>query len=161
MANAKNLKNIADRAPEEARAIQSKAGKKSGEVRRKKRDTKALYREILAMPIKTTAKMRKKLEKIGYNAETQGEPCVEEVIGMVIASQAMQGDIASARYLNDYAQNPDIRLQIERDRVKALKKRAKVDVTVNAEEPGALEAFRARMAEELEKSARETEGDAP
>lgn len=146
MANKKNLKNIAERAPDEARAIQSKGGKASGEARRRKRDTKALYRAILSMPIKTTADIKKSLKKIGYDVREQGEPSVEEVIGMVIASQAMQGDIASARYINDYAQNPDMRTQLERERLKAMaKKGARLDVTVNAEDSGVLEEIRRRM----------------
>ena len=150
MPNRENLKSIADRPKEEARAIQSKGGKKSAESRRKKRDTKALYRAILSMPIKTTADMKKALKKVGYDAKEQGDPSVEEVIGMVIASQAMQGDIASARYLNDYAQNPDMRTVVEKERIRAMTKRgAKVDLTVNtAEDVSIMDEIRARMSSE-------------
>lgn len=150
MAKRENLKSIADRPPEEARAIRSKGGKKSGETRRRKRDTKALYRAILSMRIQTTADMKKALKKVGYDARIQGEPSVEEVIGMVIASQAMQGDIASARYLNDYAQNPDMRSAIEKERIKAMtKKGAKVDLTVtNAEDASIIDEIRARMSQD-------------
>ena len=148
MANDKNLTNIAERAPDEARAIRSNGGKKSGETRRKKRDTKALYRKILSMAVKTNTDMRATLRKIGYEVKEQGDPTVEEVIGMVIAAQAMQGDIASARYINDYAQNPDMRTQLERERIKAIaQKGAKLDVTLNAEDSGVMGEIRRRMAE--------------
>ena len=65
-----------------------------------------------------------------------------------IANQAISGDLASAKFLYDYAQIPDIHAAIDRERIKAqAEARAKVDLSLNpAEGESVLAEVRRRMA---------------
>lgn len=134
MAGKKNLKSNTERTPEELRAMGAKGGKASGEARKRKKQTRALITQLLGMRIKTDVDMKKALKKIGYNEKAEGAPTIELVMNMAIASQAMGGDIASARYLYDYAQVPDMKTKVELEKIKAQAKGAKLDLTVSRED---------------------------
>lgn len=152
-----NLKPNADRTPDELKKMGAKGGKKSGETRKKRKAAKDLARMVLGMSVTTTAKAKRALQKLGYDVEKDGAPSVELLMQIAIANQAMAGDLASARFLYDYAQVPDLRAQLERERVKAqVEARAKVDLSINpAEGDAVLEEVRRRMRDE------EGEGKAP
>lgn len=122
---AANLVPNAERTPDELRAMAKKGGLKSGEVRKRKKATKELMRAMLSMKARTTGSMRKKLLKAGYDLNELGEPTVELMMQVAIADKAMDGDIASARFIYDYALVPDMRTQLERERLKAAKKAVK------------------------------------
>lgn len=150
MANAKraaNLKANADRSTEELKAMGAKGGRASGEARRRRRNTRELVKYVLNMDVVTNRKVKNALKKLGYDVETEGAPSVELIMQIAIANQAMSGDLASARFLYDYAQVPDIKTAIERERIKAIREgKAKVELNVNtAEEAGIMEEIARRM----------------
>jgi len=142
-----NLVPLNERTPEEQRAIAKKGGQRSGEARRKKRATKDLVKMVLSMDVVTTRKTRNALKKLGYDVDAEGAPSVELLMQIAIANQAMAGDLASARFLYDYAQVPDIKTALERERIKAqVEARQKVDLTFNpAEGDAVLQEIRERM----------------
>ena len=116
---AKNLKRNADRAPEELRAMGAKGGKASGASRKRRKATREMVRMVLNMNVTTTGKTRRALKKLGYDVDAEGAPSVELLMQIAIANLAMSGDLASAKFLYDYAHVPDIRAQLERERLKA------------------------------------------
>ena len=146
---ADNLVPNAERTPEELREMAKKGGVKSGETRRRKKAVKDLMREMLDMKVRTTKGMKKALNKIGYDVDAEGDPSIEFVMQIAIANQAMAGDIASARFLYDYALVPDMKAQLERERIKAARQSKKVDLNVStAEDVNIMTEIRARMAGE-------------
>ena len=147
-----NLVTLNERTPEEQRAIAKKGGQKSGEARRKKKATKDLVKMVLSMDVVTNRKTRNALKKLGYDVDAEGAPSVELLMQISIANQAMAGDLASARFLYDYAQIPDIKAQMERERIKAqVEARQKVDLTFNPTEGEAvLQEIRERMSVEAD-----------
>ena len=131
----KNLIPLDRRDAEDRRRIASEGGKKSGEARRKRKATKDLIRAVLSMNVDTTRKAKNALKKLGYDVDKEGAPSVELLMQINIANRAMAGDIACAKFLYDYAQIPDIKAQLERERMQAIKEgRARVDLTVNSQE---------------------------
>lgn len=116
-----NLVPNSDRTPEQLKQMGAKGGKASGVAKRKKRATRELVRAILTLTPKASRKTQAALVKIGYDIEAEGAPTVEQLIQMSIASRAMAGDLASARFLYDYAQVPDLRATLERERIRAAK----------------------------------------
>ena len=145
-----NLVPLNERPAEEQRAIARKGGQKSGEARRRKKATREIVRMVLAMDVATSRKTRNALKKLGYDVDAEGAPSVELLMQIAIANQAMAGDLASARFLYDYAHVPDIKAQLERERIKAqVEARTKVDLTFNPEEGDAvLREIRERMSAE-------------
>lgn len=96
-----------------------KGGIASGEAKKKKKQTRDLIRMVLASPVDvSTKKGRDALHKVGYDVAEQGPPSVELLMQLQIATQAMSGDLASAKFLYDYAQVPDLRAQLERERMR-------------------------------------------
>ena len=144
---AANLTPNSKRTPEQLKAMGAKGGKASAESRKKRKATKDLIRAVLDMGVVTSRKTKNALKKLGYDVDVEGAPSVELLMQIAIANQAMAGDLASARFLYDYAQIPDIRAAIERERMKAqAEARAKVDLTLNpAEGDAVLEEIRERM----------------
>jgi len=130
-----NLVPMNRRTPEEKQDIARKGGKKSGESRRRKKKTQELVKAVLAMEVVTSRKTKNALKKLGYDVDAEGAPSVELLMQIAIANQAMAGDLASARFLYDYAQIEDIKTAVERERIKAMRDaRAKLDLTVNPSE---------------------------
>lgn len=146
--NRANLTPNSDRTPEELRAMGAKGGKKSAENKKRRKTARELVKMVLAMDVATTRKTKNALKKLGYDVDVEGAPSVELLMQIAIANQAMAGDLASARFLYDYAQVPDIHMAIERERMKAQAEgRAKVDLTLNpAEGESVLSEIRQRMA---------------
>lgn len=66
MANEKNLIPNSKRTPKELREIAKKGGKKSVEVRRKRKAMKEQMEMLLTLPLKNT-KLKKQLQEIGIN----------------------------------------------------------------------------------------------
>lgn len=145
---AANLTPNKDRTPEALSDMGARGGKKSGEARRRKRETKALLKELLALTPKCSKATLAKIARMGYDVETMGGPTVETLIQLSIANNAIAGDLAAAKFLYDYAQIPDIKATLERERLKAQAEgRARLDVnlTQQTEERDALTEIRRRM----------------
>lgn len=117
--NAGNLKPNRDRTAEELKRMGAKGGKASAQTRARKKQTRILIRDLLALTPKASRKTLNALQKLGYDVEKEGLPSVELLIQMQIANQAMSGDLAAARFLYDYAQVPDLKATLDRERVKA------------------------------------------
>lgn len=147
--NRANLKPNAARTSDQLRAMGQKGGKASGEARKKRKAAKDLAKMVLGLNVTTTAKTKKALKKLGYDVDAEGAPSVELLMQIAIANQAMAGDLASAKFLYDYAQVPDIHTAIERERIKAnADARQKVDVNVNTADADCLAEIRQRMERE-------------
>lgn len=132
--NRANLKPNADRTPEQLKAMGAKGGRASGETRKKRKAAKDLAKMVLGLNVTTTAKTKKALKRLGYDVDAEGAPSVELMMQIAIANQAISGDLASAKFLYDYAQVPDIHVALERERMKAqADARSKVDLTVTGE----------------------------
>lgn len=131
MANEKNLVSLANRSPEERRAIARKGKAASDQAKVRKRETRALIRELLAAPVEIPAKTKKALRKLGYDGDA---PTVELLEIIAIANQAMAGDLASAKFLYDYAQVPDLRAQLERERLEAAREQASKPASMDVED---------------------------
>lgn len=117
-----NLITQAQRSPEERRAIASAGGKASQRAARKRRETRALIRQVLDSEVRLTKKQQAELAKAGIDPENM----TIEILGIVaIANQFMAGDLAAAKFLYDYAQIPDLRSQLERERLKSLQTEGK------------------------------------
>lgn len=141
-----NLKPNSKRTPEQLKAMGAKGGKASGETRKRRKTARELAKMVLGLNVTTTKKTKNALKKLGYDTDAEGAPSVELLMQIAIANQAMAGDLASAKFLYDYAQVPDIHTAIERERIKAnADARQKVDVNVNTADADCLEEIRARM----------------
>lgn len=112
------------RSSENNRANGKRGGIASGEAKRRKKATRELIKMVLSSPVEPPAKARKVLKKVGYDVDEQGPPSVELLMQLQIATQAMSGDLASAKFLYDYAQVPDLKAALERERLKAARKDA-------------------------------------
>ena len=112
------------RSHENNQANGRKGGIASGEAKKKKKATKDLIRLVLASPVDvSTKKGREAMRKVGYDVAEQGPPSVEMLMALQIATQAMAGDLSSARFLYDYAQIGDLKASLERERIKEEERR--------------------------------------
>lgn len=118
MANEKNLISLANRSPEERKAIARKGKEASDRAKKRKKETQAVIRELLAAPVEIPAKTRRALKKLGFEGDA---PTVELLAIVAIANQAMAGDLASAKFLYDYAQIPDMRTVMDQARLQLAK----------------------------------------
>lgn len=134
MANGKTLVPNSDRSAEELKKMGAKGGVASGATRRRKRATRELVRALLNLSPKLSRKQQGAIAKLGYDAEVEGAPTVEMVMQMAVVQQALQGDLASARFLYDYAHVPDIKAQLERERIKAAKEQATKPASMDIED---------------------------
>ena len=158
-----NLIPLDKRDAEDRRRIASEGGKKSGEARRRRKATKDLISYVLNLNVETTKQLKGKLKKMGYDVDVEGAPTIETLMHINIAKNAIKGDLISARFLMDYAQIPDIKTVLERERIKAAKEgRAKVDLNVNtAEEAGIMDEIERRMGAEKTSSVTPQSGATP
>ena len=145
-----NLIPLDKRDAEDRRRIASEGGKRSGEARRRRKATKDLIRDVLNLNVVTTKQLKGKLKRMGYDVDVEGAPTIETLMHINIAKNAIKGDLISARFLMDYAQIPDIKTVLERERIKAQAEgRAKVDLNVNtAEEAGIMDEIKRRLERE-------------
>lgn len=108
-----------------------RGGIASGAAKRRKKATRDLIRLVLDSPVDVTGKSKKArdareaLRKVGYDVDERGLPTVETIMSLQIATQAMAGDLSSAQFLYSYAQIPDMRATLERERIKASGKSPK------------------------------------
>lgn len=103
--NPENLKPI--RTTDEAKKRGAAGGKKSGAVRRKKRDAKQAISLLLDMAAKDN--LDKNLKQLGYDEED----CTNmNALTARIFAKAMSGDVAAFKALMDYGGfNPDQKLK--------------------------------------------------
>lgn len=110
------------RTHEANRANGAKGGKASAETRKRRKATRELARQVLAMTPKASRKAQRALAAMGYDLENDEAPTVELMGLCAVAQMYMAGDLAAARFLYDYAQIGDIKTALERERIKAAEK---------------------------------------
>ena len=107
----KNLRPFGTLTEEEQRELSSKGGKRSVEVRRKKRDAKSAARLILSLP--TVDKVTKSLERLGIDDEAEYTNMVS--IFAMAYLKAMKGDIGAMRFIVEMAgMSPEFKMVEER-----------------------------------------------
>ena len=108
--NPKNLVPNEARTPNERQENARKAGKASGEARRRKRDMREAANQLLNMqvsPVQT--KVRAAMGALGIEKDDQN---YNMAVLAVMALQAMSGNVNAAKFIRDTAgQNPLIQLQ--------------------------------------------------
>lgn len=141
-----NLKSLKERDPEEARRIQSAGGKKSAEVRRRKKAFKEQAQLILSLRPRAQKKLERQWMELGYDVAADGLPTVAERLAMSLAKRAEDGDDNALRLLMSYSHNPTMAEKLEGDKIRAMDKgRTQVDVNVNREDAGIMNSIRAMM----------------
>ena len=120
--NDENLTPHQVKSGKEAREKGSKGGKASGAARRKKKQTAELIKTIWNMQPQTSAQMLNALEAMGYNADVEGLPTLEVLALMSVAKNAASGDLNAIQFLYNYGLIPDMRAQLERERIAASAK---------------------------------------
>lgn len=96
MANEKNLIPNSKRTPKELREIAKKGGKKSVEVRRKRKAMKEQMEMLLTLPLKNT-KLKKQLQEIGIN-----EKEIDNQMALIVSlyQTALRGGTNSVQAFN-------------------------------------------------------------
>lgn len=117
MANEENLIPNSERTPSELREITSRGGKKSGEVRRRKKSMKQVMDMLLQMPINTTQDYNF-LVNSGIDVEELDKDIVNNllVVNAALLKNAKLGDVASIKELrkiiqDDYYANQKIKIE--------------------------------------------------
>lgn len=116
-----NLIPSNQRSKEEQTRIARMGGIASGKAKQKKRETRELIRELLASPVQLDKKTLAKLERKGVDTD---DMTFERAALVSLASRAASGDQFALRFLYDYAQIPDLKAQMEKDRMEAAKEDA-------------------------------------
>jgi len=120
----KNLIPNSQRTPEELHEMTRKGGIKSGEARRRKRDTKATAKMVLELIPNLPPQTQASLAKMGLDPETK--PDVRLLAMLQLAQKAMNGDFNAIKMLLDYGGYIDARTQLDKDRLKLEKERAQL-----------------------------------
>lgn len=118
MANEKNLKPNSSRTPDERRELAAKAGKASGEARRRKRDAQQAAKLILNLPALGNYKLN--LESLGIPEEEHTN--MAAVMARMLTKAVGSGDAKAARFLIDVV-GGDAKNKLERERIKLEKER--------------------------------------
>lgn len=131
-----NLKRYAkgELSTEEARKRGSKGGKKSGEVRRAKRDAKSSIRYLLDLAAKDN--LDKNLEKLGAAEE---ERTNMQALNARIFTMAMSGNLEAYKALMEfggYSPDQDLKDEERRARIKAIAEGGRADAIVSGGEDG-------------------------
>lgn len=107
--NPQNLVKNEDRTPEERRRNARKAGKASAEARRRKRDMRETFRDLLDMPLKE-GDLDEVTALAGANRKNV---TVGEAIALVMAFKAVKGDVKAAEFVRDTSgQKPGTQVQV-------------------------------------------------
>ncbi len=118
MANEKNLKPNSERTPSERRELAAKAGRASGEARRRKRDAQAAAKLILNLP--ALGSHESNLDAMGVD---EGDfTNLVAMMARMYAKAAGQGDVGAARFLVE-TMGGDEKRKLERDRFKLERER--------------------------------------
>lgn len=137
MPNEKNLIPNNKRTPDERRRNASKAGKASGEARRKKRLLKDVVETVLNARPEVTDTALDMLERMGLRDELVD---TQLIIALSMAQNAMQGDVKAAAFLRDTAgqsardtQGAE-RIKLDRDRLNFERQKAAGEIKKESNE---------------------------
>mgnify|MGYP006886759325 CR=1 FL=1 len=118
MPNEKNLISNSERTPKERRELAVKAGKASGEARRRKRDAQQAAKLILNLPVQGASEQT--LESMGVDENDFTN--MVALMARMYAKAMGQGDSGAARFLIDMT-GGDERRNIEREHLKLERER--------------------------------------
>lgn len=122
--NEQNLVPPSARTPEERRKNAQKAGRASGEARRRKRNMKQTFQFVLDLqpnlPPKTLNAI---LTMMGSAAEDEDNPTIRMISALAVAQRAMKGDLKAIDMMMKYSGEVDPRTKVEQDRLKLEKER--------------------------------------
>lgn len=124
MANEKNLIPFNQRTESERREISKKAGKASGEARRRKRDAKAAAKFLLNL--QTTEGAKESMRKIGVPDDDAENATNMEYMIFGVMYKAMKGDERATRLMLELA-GEDPKTKAEAERLKMEKARFKAE----------------------------------
>lgn len=110
MANEQNLlRPKRDQTAEERRESARRAGKASAEARRRKRDMRETFRDLLDMPLKD-GDLDEVTALAGANRKNV---TVGEAIALIMANKAIKGDVKAAEFVRDTSgQRPTSSVQV-------------------------------------------------
>lgn len=110
MANKQNLlRPKRDQTAEERRESARRAGKASAEARRRKRDMRETFRDLLDMPLKE-GDLDEVTALAGANRKNV---TVGEAIALIMANKAIKGDVRAAEFVRDTSgQRPTSSVQV-------------------------------------------------
>lgn len=110
MANEENLlRPKRDQTAEERRESARRAGKASAEARRRKRDMRETFRDLLDMPLKE-GDLDEVTALAGANRKNV---TVGEAIALIMANKAIKGDVKAAEFVRDTSgQKPGTQVQV-------------------------------------------------
>lgn len=121
MANEKNLIPMSKRTKSEQRELTSKAGKASGEARRRKKSMKQAMNTLLNLPVSETNKA--KLKQLGVEPSEADNQMLVMVSAM---QQALNGNVRAMEFIASITGNIAMS-EAERERNKIEKKRLKIE----------------------------------
>lgn len=122
MPNEKNLIPLSERTKSEQREIASKGGKKSGEVRRRKKSMKQVMDMLLQMPANTPADWQMLID-MGIDANDLDKETVNNllIVNAALLAKAKTGDVNSIKELRNIIQDDvyiNHKMKIEKVRLK-------------------------------------------
>lgn len=123
MANEKNLIPFNQRTESERREISRKAGKASGEARRKKRDAKAAAKYLLNLP--TAEANKTAMSKMGIPMDEENETNLMAMMARMML-KGLTGDERAVRLLLELA-GEDPKSKTDAERLKMEKERFKAE----------------------------------
>ena len=131
MSNEKNLIPFSERTESELREMTSKGGKKSGEVRRRKKSMKQVMEILLAMKTENPADLQL-LSNVGIDITELSEDMINQllIVNVALLKKAKEGDVASIKELRDIIQdNPyqKHKMKIDKGYLDIAKKKSEQD----------------------------------
>lgn len=138
--NENNLIPNSERTPSELREITSKGGKKSGEVRRKKRDMKSCMEMLLQLP-PGTRKDYNSLAAAGVNMNTISDDELNNllVVNAALLNRAKSGDVNAVKELRSIIRDDDYlkhKVKYENEKLKIEKQKIEKPVVLEKEYGG-------------------------
>lgn len=131
MSNEKNLIPNSERTPNELREMTSKGGKKSGEVRRRKKSMKQVMEILLAMKTENPADLQL-LHNAGIDISELDEDMINNllIVNVALLKKAKEGDVASIKELRDIIQDTPYqkhKMKIDKGYLDIAKKKSEQD----------------------------------
>lgn len=131
MSNEKNLIPNSERTPNELREMTSKGGKKSGEVRRRKKSMKQVMEMLLAMKTENSDDLQL-LHNAGIDISELSEDMINNllVVNVALLKKAKEGDVASIKELRDIIQDTPYqkhKMKIDKGYLDIAKKKSEQD----------------------------------
>ena len=119
--NEQNLIPFTKRSESEVREINSKGGKKSGEVRRRKRNLKAAMKAVLSLPVQDIDKWNA-ISALGVDPADIDN---QTAIVCALMSKAMAGDVAAFKEIRSLLgeDNDAERLKLQKQELKLKEKK--------------------------------------